>query len=62
MYNILYNIILVTTNDDLRTSVYSQCSFYTTKTNCSMTLCFSFEVFVKLNLIQVNIKRGGPKY
>ena len=30
--------------------------------NCSMTFCFFFEVFVKLNPIQVNIKRGRPTY
>ena len=28
--------------------------------SCSMTFCFSFEVLVKLNPIQVNIKGGGP--
>ena len=27
---------------------------------CSMTFCFSFEVFAALNPIQVDIKGGGP--
>ena len=27
-----------------------------------MTFCFSFEVFITLNPIQVNMKRGGPTY
>ena len=27
-----------------------------------MTFCFSFEVFVTLDPIQVNIKGGGPTY
>ena len=28
--------------------------------NCSMTFCFSFDVLMKLNPIQVNITGGGP--
>ena len=32
------------------------------KDNCSMTFYFSFEVFITLNPIQVNMKRGGPTY
>ena len=31
-------------------------------TTCSMTFCFSFEVFIALKPIQVNMKRGGPTY
>ena len=27
---------------------------------CSMTFCFSFDVLIKLNPIQVNIEGGGP--
>ena len=29
------------------------------KLSCSMTFCFSFEVLIKLNPIQMNIKGGG---
>ena len=28
--------------------------------SCSMTLCFSFDVLIKLNPIQVNIEGDGP--
>ena len=38
--------------------------FFSTKfltSFCSMTFCFSFEVIVTLNPIQLNIEGGGPK-
>ena len=36
--------------------------FHILPISCSMTFCFSFEVFITLNPIQVNMKRGGPTY
>ena len=43
----------------LKSQGFSKLNFDTI-TFCSMTFCFSFDVLIKLNPIQVNIRGGGP--